>query len=209
LASFSFPEGTVVGPEQSLVVAGIAPDDARRAPVFRFTLGMDAAAPLVGPYDDPMDDAGGLIQLLRPGLPPDDDPNLTPRIVVDEVNFSVRSPWPESTDGAGNSLTRTRPDDFGPFSTSWIAAAPSPGSVQFIERLIGDANEDGRFDQSDIALVLQNGQYRSGQAARWSDGDWTGDGVFNQKDLVAALQTGNYLENPNAARHTNREVPRT
>ena len=56
----------------------------------------------------------------------------------------------------------------------------------------GDANEDGRFDQADIVLVLQTGKYTTGQTASWADGDWNGDGLFNQLDIVLVLQTGDF-----------------
>jgi hypothetical protein len=60
----------------------------------------------------------------------------------------------------------------------------------------GDANTDGRFNQSDIVLVLQAAKYLTGEAANWREGDWTLDGVFDQSDIIAALQTANYLREP-------------
>jgi hypothetical protein len=59
--------------------------------------------------------------------------------------------------------------------------------------LPGDANLDGRFDQSDILDVLQAGKYGTDQHAEWGEGDWTGDGKFDRSDIVAALQTAAYL----------------
>ena len=63
----------------------------------------------------------------------------------------------------------------------------------------GDANMDGRFDQSDIILVLRANKYKTGQPATWAEGDWNGDGQLDQLDIVASLQTGNYLQGPYVA----------
>jgi hypothetical protein len=71
----------------------------------------------------------------------------------------------------------------------------SPGSVAFHDRQLGDANDDGQFDQLDVAeLAAQRGKYLSGEAATWREGDWNSDGVFDQRDVIAALQSGNYLD---------------
>jgi hypothetical protein len=58
----------------------------------------------------------------------------------------------------------------------------------------GDANEDGRFDPSDIVLVMLGGKYLTSEYATWREGDWNGDGRFDSLDIVAALRTGNYLK---------------
>jgi hypothetical protein len=68
----------------------------------------------------------------------------------------------------------------------WLNVRPSAP-------LVGDANQDGRFDQHDVVQVLQADKYGAGQPAGWGEGDWTGDGTFDQMDIVAALQTGAYL----------------
>jgi hypothetical protein len=65
---------------------------------------------------------------------------------------------------------------------------------------VGDANDDGRFDQLDIALLLEHGKYLSGQPATWAEGDWNGDGLFDQLDIVTAIRAGTYLQQPAAAR---------
>ena len=64
--------------------------------------------------------------------------------------------------------------------------------------LLGDATSDGRFDESDMAQVLQGGKYETGQPAIWSEGDWNQDGVFDSGDLDLALQAGQYLSTSSA-----------
>ena len=53
-------------------------------------------------------------------------------------------------------------------------------------------NADGRFDQLDLAGVLQAGKYLTNEPASWSEGDWNADGRFNHQDIVLALQGGQY-----------------
>lgn len=77
-------------------------------------------------------------------------------------------------------------------------AGPSMGlestdSVQG-EFLPGDANQDGRFDQTDVVQVLAAAKYLTGQPATWAEGDWNGDHVFDQQDLIAALHTGTFAD---------------
>ena len=137
------------------------------------------------------------MQLVRPGTPPADQPGFTPLIVVDELAYSAATPWPASPAAAqGDALVRTDPAAFGNSATSWVGRPAQPGRVGLIERLAGDANEDGRFDPLDVTQFLQAGKYKTGQPASWSDGDWTGDGLFDQRDIVAALQGGRYLNGP-------------
>ena len=56
----------------------------------------------------------------------------------------------------------------------------------------GDANLDGVFDGTDLALVVQAGKYLTGEPATVDEGDWNHDGVFDQLDIVGVLQIGHY-----------------
>ncbi len=202
--AYTFPDGTTLGANDSAVLVSFDPTAGtgpNKANLFRFILGLPPTDDVAGVVTDPgtrrsrdvLKDAGALVQLVRPGLPAPDDPNTIPLVVVDQVSYLPTAPWPEGTAGAGKSLTRTRAEDYGLFASSWVGATPSPGTVQFVERMAGDANEDGRFDQLDVVHVLQGGKYQTQQPASFAEGDWNGDGEFNQLDIVAALQTGTYL----------------
>ena len=65
-----------------------------------------------------------------------------------------------------------------------------------IDRIIGDANNDGKFDSSDLVAVFQAGEYEDGIAGNsdWAEGDWSGDGDFDTSDLVLAFQSGRYID---------------
>ena len=66
------------------------------------------------------------------------------------------------------------------------------------QRILGDANEDGKFNSDDIILVLSAGKYETGLPATRRQGDWNGDGVFNASDIIKALGTGDYEQENNA-----------
>ena len=70
--------------------------------------------------------------------------------------------------------------------------------VAIIEnRLIGDVNNDGRFNSSDLVAVFQSGQYEDDleDNSTFASGDWNGDGEFTTSDLVAAFTAGTYSAN--------------
>jgi hypothetical protein len=196
---YTFPAGTRIEAGKTVLVVGFDPNRGSEKIVFGFHFGIDPSTPVLGPYSDRLDDDGALVQLQRPDLPPVEEPDFTPYLILDGVQYADVSPWPTSPDQGGASLTRTSGNTLGAFPASWTARAPSPGTVDFVLRLAGDANEDGRFNQADIVAVLQAGKFLTGQPAAWTEGDWTGDGLFNQLDIVAALQTGAYLQGAQAA----------
>lgn len=59
---------------------------------------------------------------------------------------------------------------------------------------VGDANLDGFFNSSDLALVMSVGEYEDVVVnnSGWSDGDWSGDRDFTSGDLVFAFGFGGY-----------------
>lgn len=65
---------------------------------------------------------------------------------------------------------------------------------------MGDSNwmddSDREFNSSDLVVVFSAGQYETGGAAGWEEGDWNGDMVFNSSDLVTAFSDGGYERGP-------------
>lgn len=62
-------------------------------------------------------------------------------------------------------------------------------------RTIGDVNDDGVFDSSDLVSVFIAGEYEDPIArnSTFATGDWNGDGEFNSSDLVLAFRHGEYV----------------
>ncbi|MEZ6115989.1 MAG: hypothetical protein R3C28_05380 [Pirellulaceae bacterium] len=71
-------------------------------------------------------------------------------------------------------------------------------------RVVGDSNNDGRFDTADLVRIFQAGEYRDEIAmnSTFDEGDWNQDGEFDSSDLVFAFQAGTYAFAPLAtAKH--------
>ena len=61
------------------------------------------------------------------------------------------------------------------------------------QRLIGDSNNDNRFDSADLVAVFQKGEYENPFVrSTFDEGDWNQDGDFDSADLVFAFQAGTY-----------------
>ncbi len=122
--SFDFPLGTTMAPgEYLLIVKDMTAFDSAYSSVddsvqiFEWGVGR-------------LNNAGEKVQLSIPG---DEVENTRYYIRADRVNYSDGSHpagedlWPAEPDGAGKSLTRRVPADYGNDPENWIAANPSPG----------------------------------------------------------------------------------
>lgn len=69
--------------------------------------------------------------------------------------------------------------------------------VAYEQRLLGDVNNDGRFDSSDLVAMFAAGEYEDElyRNSTFATGDLDGDGEFNTSDLVFAFQAGVYTIN--------------
>ena len=61
-------------------------------------------------------------------------------------------------------------------------------------RLLGDVNNDGIFNSSDLVRVFQAGEYEDGSQnnSTFEEGDWNGDGDFDSSDLVHVFRAVTY-----------------
>ena len=92
----------------------------------------------IGPYDGNLNNAGESLELSMPGDV--DNQGVRYYIRVDRVNYSDGSHpencpggidlWPVEADGAGMSLTRKVPTDYGNDPENWQATSPTPASIQ-------------------------------------------------------------------------------
>ena len=117
-----------------------------------------------------------------------------------------RIAWYENTDGAGHFGTPQliTTDAYGAVSV-YAADLDSDGDLDVIaaagskvawyeNRLVGDANDEGAFNSSDMVQVFQAGEYEDGfdGNSTFDKGDWDGDGDFTTSDMVMAFQSGLY-----------------
>jgi hypothetical protein len=122
---FTFPPGVQLSAGGILLV--VSGDPA----VFRARNGIPADVPVFGPYPGVLQDGGERLQLLRPDAPDigDDGQPIVPEIVVDEVRYSNKAPWPVNAAGSGASIERVESVAYGNDPGNWRASpgAPSAG----------------------------------------------------------------------------------
>ena len=122
---FDFTANHTLAPGASIVLVSFDPViDSSLATNFRATFQIDNSVVLAGPFaDGPLNDGQGTVRLQKAGPAPDFS-----QITVDEVRYFAAIPWPAGAAGNGSSLHRIPALRFGNFASSWIAAAPTPGS---------------------------------------------------------------------------------
>ena len=118
--SYTFSNNVTVPPGGFLLVVPIDPA------AFRAKYSVPAPAQIVGPFPGVLQDSGERLRLERPDAP---DTNGVPYIVVDEVRYNDKAPWPLGADGDGPSLQRRAPTDYGNEPTNWFASGITPGAV--------------------------------------------------------------------------------
>ncbi|MGC8989192.1 MAG: lamin tail domain-containing protein, partial [Verrucomicrobiia bacterium] len=127
---FDFPAGTVMAPGARVVVVPFDPVvDVNALAQFKARYG-SAPITIFGPYIGKLDNAGDVIELLRPDSavqPPAPDGGFVPYVLVDRVCYDDASPWPTAADGGGASLQRVESGDYGNDPLNWKAEAPTPG----------------------------------------------------------------------------------
>jgi hypothetical protein len=120
---FTFPTNLALPPQGLLVVT--AGDPA----TFRNRYGIPLSVPVLGPFPGNLQDDGERLQLLQPDSPDTNEIGtvIIPEILVDQVQFRTRAPWP--TGMAGLSLERTDLHQHGDDPARWRLSpgSPSPG----------------------------------------------------------------------------------
>jgi hypothetical protein len=138
---------------------------------------------LFGPYSGKLDNSSDRIALYKP-----DPPNtngLVPYVLVEQVHYVDRGPWPLSADGAGDSLQRRAVLRYANEPTNWVASAPAPGPAG-----LADTDGDGMPDDWEN----QYGFNRANAADANQDAD--GDGMTNLQEYLAGThpkQAGSLL----------------
>jgi hypothetical protein len=128
---FQFPPGMVLPPQSFVLVVSFDPaNDPEQLAEFQSVYGLKAGTVVVGPYEGRLSNAGERIVLLKPDAPQtpaNAQPGLVPYVLVDQVDYLDRDPWPPQADGHGASLQRRNPAEYGNDPVNWFAAAPTPG----------------------------------------------------------------------------------
>ena len=126
---FTFSPGTLLKPGESLVVVGFDLNASEKLAAFRLAYGIGPEVVLVGGWKGNLNNGGETISLLRPDVPPTDDPTYTPKVIEESVTYSNLPPWPSQADGNGKSLVRSNQSSWSNDVQSWeiSTGTPSPG----------------------------------------------------------------------------------
>ena len=124
-ADFTVPEGTLLAPDERIVIAATSPQDH----ASRYQSPPNTR--ILGPWSGRLSKSQGNVQIVRPLPPvatPGPDFGFQPEIVLENINYTDTIPWPEIADGGGPALVRTAPTQDGREASSWSTEAPSPGT---------------------------------------------------------------------------------
>ena len=128
--NFDLPTGLLLEPNARLILAPIDPA------LFRTRYSIPPSTLVVGPFTNALNNAGERLALYRPDppqLPPHPDAGFVPYILVEEVDYSPKAPWPTEPDGTGPALRRRIPVGFADDPSSWEADTTAPATAPVIQ----------------------------------------------------------------------------
>jgi hypothetical protein len=129
---FEFEPGTSLPAGGYVLLVNFDPTDEAMLEAFRARYRVRSDLIILGPYDGNLSNSGERISLEKPQAPvAPADPVVW--VLMDEVIYFDRNPWPRDPDGNGPSLHRVRYDVSGNDPANWIAAMPAPGGTRFGE----------------------------------------------------------------------------
>jgi hypothetical protein len=150
---FDFPQGITLPARSFALLVSFDPvTNLTAASAFRLTYGLPEAVRLYGPFQGKLDNGGEEVKLTRPDVPQTN--GFVPYVLVDRVIYADAYPWSSAPDGAGQSLQRRRPHDYGNDPVNWKAVAPTPGQANQPDWGYDDTDADGMPDRYENAHSL-------------------------------------------------------
>lgn len=149
---------------------------------FRQTFSIPATVRIFGPYVGRLNNDTDRVALERAQAPDVPGDPIT-WVIVDEVLYFDRAPWPADADGQGRSLNRQDGRRPGSDPAAWVTAAPTPGAAP--GPIVEDSDGDGLPD----AWETRHGLDPRNPADAVQDAD--GDGASNAHEYAAGTDPRN------------------
>ncbi|MEI6148063.1 MAG: lamin tail domain-containing protein, partial [bacterium] len=126
---YVFPTNTTIPAGGYLTLVSFDPSTNSAARVaFLASYGLtNGQVRLMGPYSGRLSDGGDRVAVEFPLLGDLPGEGIS-WVIMDEVYYSDRLPWPETADGSGPSLNRLQTGRSGNDPANWMGASPSPGT---------------------------------------------------------------------------------
>ncbi|MBM3845869.1 MAG: hypothetical protein FJ405_06245, partial [Verrucomicrobia bacterium] len=120
---------------------------------FRARYALPGTVTILGPYSGQLNNRTEELKLTSPDTPTLVGPTAgeVPYLLTDRVVYSDFHPWPAGADGAGASLQRRRPGEYGNDPVNWKAADPTPGRANVQGSGFTDTDRDGMPDSFESA----------------------------------------------------------
>jgi hypothetical protein len=122
---FDFPTNVTLPAGGHVVIVSFNPAETALFNTFTSRFGVPGNVRVLGPWEGQLGNLGESVRLYRPDAP---ETNEVPYILVDQVDYSNRSPWTAAADGIGLSLQRLVESAYGNDPVNWIGAAASAGA---------------------------------------------------------------------------------
>ena len=172
----------LIAAQSTIVIVSFNPTtDTARLAGFSAHYGLSGPINFVGGFAGKLNNSFGRVELQRPA-----PGSVDVFVTADEVLYDDLAPWPLAingngalVDGGGASVERAGPTLYGNDATSWFAAAPSPGAVDYTPALAGDYNRNGVVDQVDYDVWVAN--FNSTIAL---NADGNGNGIVDAADFT-------------------------
>jgi hypothetical protein len=181
---FDFPANVILPPNGHLLVVGFDPNlHLNDLHAFRQQYQLDSGVTLLGPFEGRLDNSGERVRLLKPDSPERTagaEFGFVPYVVVDEVGYENREPWPANANGTGLSIQRIVGHGYGNEPYNWHAATPTPGAVNGFT--LRDTNQDGLPDWWKLTHGLSP---VSAEGLDGPGGDPDEDGFSNREEFIA------------------------
>ena len=165
---FQFPINVTLPANGLLLVVATNPPD------FRAKYSVPTNVLILGPFGGTLQDSGERLKIERPDVP---DTNGFGYIVVDEVRYNDKAPWPPAADGSGPSLQRITISAYGDDPINWAAAGPTPGRSRAEADTDGDGLPDGWEEANGTSPFIPD-----------AGDDLDGDGQSNLQEFLAGTR---------------------